>query len=454
VVIGAVSLTWTTGNEVVLLAPLALPIAIFLAWRWGERAIVPVVAGMLPFVLSIRGLGTVATPGGIWPLLAILFWCRFARDEAFRGQLLRRERLSWTEVALIVLPLSCGTGISIGKIMGLDAVLLFDPDWMIATVAIVVGASRMPKERLVEGFIVAGLIHQASGLFFAYAGPEAIAGTAGHLGLRPAEVFLALVGLYIVPACRGPLSPDILSKRMAQLTAEKFAALRPRYPSEETSITIQYAGPTQRLFDPDRLILGFLFGLATAIWLVEARISILSNLGDYLGLSGSSTKILFSMGILDAVIVFAWGFAVASSERLWLTAAFWNGMVSAYAIIIIAVFAFPKFVGTVVSRFGGEAFAAVALGDPEKGIAIGTLGICAAGFFLFGRLLPIAIKEGSRDFSFRSALALMPIYKTITTKRAANIESGPGEPVNSVTASGSEGAGLYRDEFNQRRKRM
>jgi tetratricopeptide (TPR) repeat protein len=142
--------------------PLALPIALFFRWRYGERAFVPLLVGTLPLIVQLgepAGVPLLYTPGGIWPALAILFLARFAADQTFRQRLLRREHLSWPEALLIVALLSASLHIPLGNLVpGIHATLHIDPSFMLAAAAVVIGSARMPTAPFVVAVIAAWLL--------------------------------------------------------------------------------------------------------------------------------------------------------------------------------------------------------------------------------------------------------------------------------------------------------
>lgn len=187
---------------------LALPIAAGLAWLGGPRAIVPIAVGTLPFWLEVAGLAGPGLPGGFWPSVAILLWSRLIASAGLRDRVLRRERLAWADVAIIVLALAVSSSVPLREILAVaapDATALgmpfwlgLAPPWMLTTVALIVGASRMPRYRLAIGILVAAAVHLATGpLLLGAAAVDA------SVGFPLADVLTALVALFAVPAWRG-----------------------------------------------------------------------------------------------------------------------------------------------------------------------------------------------------------------------------------------------------------
>jgi hypothetical protein len=184
------------------LAPLAVPIAVMIAWRHGERAMVPVLAGTLPFLLRLRtndAFPDIFSPGGIWSIVVVLFWAKFTVDAVFRQQLLRRERLLWAEALLVVLLLSAWVTMPIADVgTGLTLSVNIEPRWMLVTVAFAIGASRMPIHRFA---LVIVLGYFAVALAWPHA-VHAIGTVRFGLLLGPRDAFAALFALYTAWAWR------------------------------------------------------------------------------------------------------------------------------------------------------------------------------------------------------------------------------------------------------------
>jgi hypothetical protein len=140
-----------------LLAPLAMPIAVWFAIRHGAKALVPIALGTFPFWLEIHIAG-VSTAGGVWPAIATVLWAKFASDAEFRARLLQRERLAWRDAVLLLLTLSITLNISaVLPVLG-DAALVVEPTSMLLSLSIIVCAGRMPTGRLIVGLIIAAVI--------------------------------------------------------------------------------------------------------------------------------------------------------------------------------------------------------------------------------------------------------------------------------------------------------
>jgi hypothetical protein len=140
---------WHFGDAAFSVWPLALPIAVVFAWKHGPSATTAIAVGTLPLVLRLGdGDNIYWTPGGVWPALAVMFWARFVNDEPFRQRLLRRETLPWLEAFTLVLLLAVKVDFKLPPNGIIPAAIHLDPSWMLATVAIIVGASRMRRRRL------------------------------------------------------------------------------------------------------------------------------------------------------------------------------------------------------------------------------------------------------------------------------------------------------------------
>lgn len=117
---------------------LALPIAVLVGARFGRRSFLPLLIGGVPLALHLAFGGPLTTMGGFWPLPVILFWARFAGDPALRQRLLRRERLSPFDLLLVAPAMMLSIG-------GSDLVMPVDPEWLIVSVSLIVGLSRMRR---------------------------------------------------------------------------------------------------------------------------------------------------------------------------------------------------------------------------------------------------------------------------------------------------------------------
>jgi hypothetical protein len=135
---------WSTSLGAVSFAPLAVPLAVAMAWKHGGRAMVPIFVGTFPLLLRVEGAPF--TPGGVWSAVAVLLCAKLAADAAFRQRLLRRERLSWAEALLIVAVLSPGVDLPL-ELSGTRAFVNLEPGWMLTSIAFIVGASRMPAHK-------------------------------------------------------------------------------------------------------------------------------------------------------------------------------------------------------------------------------------------------------------------------------------------------------------------
>ncbi|MHB8271167.1 hypothetical protein [Bradyrhizobium sp.] len=150
-----VAIGWHFGNAAFSVWPLALPIAVLFAWKNGRSATAAIAVGSLPLLLRLGdGDNIYWTPGGVWPALAVMFWARFVRDESFRQRLLRRESLPWFEAFALVLLLAVKTDFALPANDIIPATIHLDPSWMLATVAVIVGASRMPLYRLATALLL------------------------------------------------------------------------------------------------------------------------------------------------------------------------------------------------------------------------------------------------------------------------------------------------------------
>jgi hypothetical protein len=136
-----VSIYWQFGSQTFCFWPLALPLAIAFAWKHGSRAYAPVAIGTLPLVAQLGdNAAAYLTPGGLWPAIAVVFWAHFVADASFRQQTLRRETLPWFEAVFVLVLLSADGG----SILSTTTVSFrSSPDMMAATVAFVIGASRI-----------------------------------------------------------------------------------------------------------------------------------------------------------------------------------------------------------------------------------------------------------------------------------------------------------------------
>jgi hypothetical protein len=146
---------WHFGDAAFSVWPLALPIGMLFAWQKGPSATTAIAVGTLPLVLRLGdGDNIYWTPGGVWPALAVMFWAHFVTDASFRQRLLRRESLPWLEAFALALLLAVKVVFKLPPNGIIPAAIQLDPSWMLATVAIIVGASRMPLHRLAIALVL------------------------------------------------------------------------------------------------------------------------------------------------------------------------------------------------------------------------------------------------------------------------------------------------------------
>jgi hypothetical protein len=189
---------WHFGPWAFSLWPLTLLIAAVLAWRHGARAIPAIAFGTFPLILRLGdGDNIFWTPGGVWPALATLFWARFVADESFRQGLLRRESLSWTEAGFIVLLLAFHWDVSLPLGASIATAIHVDPNWMLTTVAFIIGASRMPASRFAVALVSVWIVLEFPFVLVGHSGRPAIS-----IGLGAGEVATTLLVLYAARAWR------------------------------------------------------------------------------------------------------------------------------------------------------------------------------------------------------------------------------------------------------------
>ncbi len=358
------AVTWRIGDSTFSLWPLALPVAVALAWRHGGRATAAIAAGVLPFALQLGPAEAPVTPGGVWPALVILFWARFAADISFRQQLLRREILPWAEAALIVVLLASTVRLRL-DLIDIPTALRIEPSWMIATVALVIGASRMPAQRfvvaLLVGWVVIDVARQLSGAVRA----------ATTIGVRGEDVLTALLVLYGMRAWR-------------------------RYATEDQ-------------FDPERLrppvhgnVVVLLLGVAGGI-LVSGLVPEISFAGVGWLLMPTSAGLLAAAIILGLSAANLWKEPVFNLSRrpaLSVPIAFGN------MIILGSVYGFAtSWWGNVGTSRIGIGFQRVT-GDVLLG-ELGSIGVavCLVGFAIFGAAVRIVSEQRSEEASWRATVA-------------------------------------------------
>jgi hypothetical protein len=149
---------WPLIGHLPGLAPLAIPVAVLFAKRHGHDALLPILLGTLLMWFAVRNVGPFATHGGAWPAVVVMFWTHFTIDSQFRTRLLQRERLSWRDVAVFAAFLSISIGASTQMKNGGIITFNVDPSAVVVTLAIVVGASRMPRERLAVAIIAMAIL--------------------------------------------------------------------------------------------------------------------------------------------------------------------------------------------------------------------------------------------------------------------------------------------------------
>jgi hypothetical protein len=148
-------------------APLAVSLAFVAGWRRGAAAAIPVLVGSLPFVAQAGLLQepSVASPGGLWPVIVLPLLARLVGDEALRRRVLGHDRASPVDCALFVLCLATAMP---KATLSPGLAVLVDPSWLAATVGFVVGASRMrwrePAITLAAGLGLIGTLGLAVGL--------------------------------------------------------------------------------------------------------------------------------------------------------------------------------------------------------------------------------------------------------------------------------------------------
>jgi hypothetical protein len=205
-------LVWQVGGVSFSLWPLMLPIAIVYALRHQERALIPLALGTLPLIVQIGDINArLYTPGGVWSALAILLLARFSADAAFRARVLRREHLLWVEAIVIIALLSVQFDLPLGRwgenfepfqllgrtfparlSSGFPVTLHVDPSFMLAAVAAVLGASRMPVVSFVAVAVIAAWLAPVD----AAGGSGAAARAWVSIGLQPGEAMSVLLVLF------------------------------------------------------------------------------------------------------------------------------------------------------------------------------------------------------------------------------------------------------------------
>lgn len=137
-------------------APLALPIAVWAAARWGKRALPPLACALVPHVIAVSlpmvpGLA-LADGRTLHPTLdgmpgfvaATLFWARFTADAELRRRLLTRERFGTGALVVLALLAGCVAWGSYLFADGTRAVLILNLLWVAASLLLVWGLSRAP----------------------------------------------------------------------------------------------------------------------------------------------------------------------------------------------------------------------------------------------------------------------------------------------------------------------
>jgi hypothetical protein len=191
------TIAWSTSVGWTSFAPLTIPLAVAMAWKHGARAMVPIFVGALPFLFREHRV-TEFTIGGVWPLIVVLFWAKFTADASFRQQLLRREHLSWAEALLVVLLLSPMVQAP-SEAATYKTYLDLNSSWMLASIAFVIGSSRMPAHKfaiaVVLGWLVGvGLATADKTLTFDFATVS--------FGIKTPDALAALLALYAASAWR------------------------------------------------------------------------------------------------------------------------------------------------------------------------------------------------------------------------------------------------------------
>jgi hypothetical protein len=223
------------------LAPMAIPVAVYFAARHGRAAIRPIAIGTLPFWLFWQFADNARTMGDVWPAIAILFWSKFAADPDFRARLLQRERLSWSDIALLALLLLPSVNLILES-----ASLRTAPEAMLLTCAIVLAASRVPVRRTVFALSIFIALATAAWMLWPdyYGYVYAIQlGPALFYGKTPTNAVVALLCLVLVGMFRSAAT------RPGEPRSDKIKILRwlpddaPRYrlDSAIVGVTLAYA---------------------------------------------------------------------------------------------------------------------------------------------------------------------------------------------------------------------
>lgn len=379
------------------LAPLALPIAIWMAWQWKERATVPLIVGGIPFLFSID-LGLVQFPGGVWPLLAILFWSRFVRDAELRNSLLRRENLGWGELALIMLLLSHSAAFPAGKLLGHNVTFSVQPAWMLTTVALIIGASRMPRRRFAIAAVLTMVTFLVAGFYQTTLFPRLpFPHYEPRLGLD--DGLALLIALFIAQFVRRAHSFD---------WAGFFGLQRRTVPAGDSEANARQDAASPRFatvskvstaLDPGTFPFCCLAGLVFA--------SLVSGLAPEAFLRDSSNSFmiyLFPTRDALALIAMAFGIVVAlTTHRM----AVWIGLAVLSLIWLVDTTSFGE------NLFRDVSWQLATL-PGGTGFGVGLTGFSAAiyavvrswasiivvgGFGLFGFALPYAIRQSPESFS-------------------------------------------------------
>ena len=379
------------------LAPLALPIAVGMSWRWRERATVPIIVGGLPFLFHVEDLGWLQFPGGVWPLFAILFWSRSVCDGELRGRLLRREHLGWGEVAIILLLLSHAAEFPIGKMLGHNITLAVDPTWMLVTAAAIVGASRMPRWRFAIALIAMEMIYLFTNFYQADLFPRLpfphYEPQLGYHGL-----LTLLLALFLAPFVRRAPSLDLVG----------LAGLRPRPPGDvanENSSSAGFFAKLRELIEPFDLDSAYMFVLLALV----AFVGIASGLacGISLGLSSHTAGVYVFPGVLTLPVI-----AVAIGMLLALTP--YRGAVIGVVGLLAALWLLdlssigsnldPEVSRELTKLPDGTSVSIELTVLPVTSLRTWASVITVAGFGIFGFVLPYALRLSPDSFTPLKAL--------------------------------------------------
>jgi hypothetical protein len=240
--------------------PFAIPVAVFFIARHGSAAIMPVLLGTLPFWLSLK-VEPIGTTGGVWPAIAILFWCRFAGHAEFRARLLQREWLSWIDIALLsvlllptvslILPVFEGWGlISSCKEQAEGCVptagllvspvhLFISPPSMLLTCCIVLAASRVPVRRTVLALTL--LLALAAAAWFVPVLSLEYGGILFGTGANLVTIAVALLCLVLINDYRAPAVTQQPERTLEDATQTAVKSLLLSRDNMIASATLAYA---------------------------------------------------------------------------------------------------------------------------------------------------------------------------------------------------------------------